>query len=334
MGRLTARQVNLLLETSVAAAVVSGLASWALGDGWNGALTTIHGCVGFSLLFLVPAKIRGSASTGFRRRRRTRWLSAAFGILVLATLTLGIAHATGLWFGVGQWSPLWTHELFGFAIVPLLILHVVTRPVRPRPTDLDRRAAIRSGAIASAAAGTWFAQSALTSATGLAGGDRRHTGSHEVGSHDPDRMPAVIWINDSRPDDTDRDRWELRIEGDPVSVSDLATMTRPLDATIDCTGGWYSEQTWDVVPLDALLRGSGRSIRVRSTTGYFRLFPRDDADRIFLATGYEGDPLLPKHGAPVRLVVPGRRGPEWIKWVDEIRVVDRPSWAQWPLPLD
>jgi DMSO/TMAO reductase YedYZ molybdopterin-dependent catalytic subunit len=50
----------------------------------------------------------------------------------------------------------------------------------------------------------------------------------------------------------------------------------------------------------------------------------------FLATGMNGDPLPPDHGAPVRLVVPGWYGCTCIKWVNELRLVDdtEPSTAQ------
>ena len=133
-GRSTAR--------AVIGAIATGLTSWAIGDRWSGWLVGTHAVIGLSLLVLVPAKARGSVATGFRRRRSTRWLSAAFGVLVLVTAVLGVLHATGLWFGVGPWTALWTHALFGFALLPLFIWHLVTRPVRPRPADLDRRAAL------------------------------------------------------------------------------------------------------------------------------------------------------------------------------------------------
>jgi hypothetical protein len=40
------------------------------------------------------------------------------------------------------------------------------------------------------------------------------------------------------------------------------------------------------------------------------------------------------HGAPVRLLAPGRRGPWWVKWVRSVDLVDRPWWLQLPFPLD
>jgi Oxidoreductase molybdopterin binding domain len=332
--RLTSRQVNLLLELFILAAIATGLTSWAIGDRWSGWLVAMHAVLGLSLLVLVPAKARGSVATGFRRRRSTRWLSATFGVLVLATATLGVLHATGLWFGIGPWTALWTHALFGFALLPLFVWHLLTRPVRPRHADLDRRAALRTGLVVGAAATVYGAQESLTAALGLPGGSRRSTGSHEVASHDPVHLPTVIWFNDRRPDDTDAATWPLVVAGQSVSIQSLWRRCRPVLATLDCTGGWWSEQSWDAVALAELLPDAdGRSVRVASRTGYERYFGLDEVDRLYLAVGYGGEPLRVGHGAPIRLIVPGRRGPWWVKWVTTVEPSDRPSWLQSPFPL-
>lgn len=332
--RLKPRQVNLLLELLIVGAIVTGLASWAIGDRWSAWLVVAHAVSGFSLLLLAPAKVRGSVSTGFRRRRWTRWVSTVFGVLVLGTVTLAVLHATGLWFGVGPWSALWTHSLFGFLIIPLLVWHLVSRPVCPRATDFDRRAVLRTGVMVGAAATAYLAQETLTGVTGLAGGGRRATGSHEVGSHEPARMPQVIWFNDQRPAVTDAASWPLTCGGAAVSIESLWRLARPVAATLDCTGGWWSEQSWDAVALSTLLsEPQGQSVRIASTTGYDRYFGLDELDQLFLAVGYGGEPLRTGHGAPVRLIVPGRRGPWWIKWVTSVEPSDRPPWLQPPLPL-
>jgi hypothetical protein len=326
--------VNLLLEGLVVAAIATGLASWATTDAWSGWLTYAHGVAGLALLVVVPAKVRGPVVPGLRRRRRSRWVSASFGVLTLATAALGVAHATGLWFGVGQWSPLWTHELFAFLLVPLFVFHLKTRPVRPRRTDVDRRAVVAGGAVLAGAAVLHVAQDGVARVTGLAGGDRRFTGSHEVGSHDPAAMPTVVWLDDRRPADTSAEAWPLVVAGEPLPIAALWERVRPVTATLDCTGGWWSEQTWDAVSLRELLpQGQGRSVKVESATGYFRLLSHGALDDAFLAVGYGGEPLRPGHGAPVRLVVPGRRGPWWVKWVTSVEPDDRPAWFQWPLPL-
>jgi DMSO/TMAO reductase YedYZ molybdopterin-dependent catalytic subunit len=47
---------------------------------------------------------------------------------------------------------------------------------------------------------------------------------------------------------------------------------------------------------------------------------RDELDDILLATHVAGEPLPAANGRPLRLVAPGRRGLDWIKWIAEIKV--------------
>jgi Oxidoreductase molybdopterin binding domain len=320
------------IEVLVLVAVASGLTSWAVGVSWGRWVTVVHGVAGLSLLVLAPAKARGSVRTGMRRGRHTRWLSLALAALVLTTIVLGFVHATGLAHGVGYWSPLWTHFLAALIVLAVFTWHVFSRPARPGIADLDRRAFIRGGAVVAVGAAAYATQEVVVRALGLDGGDRRFTGSHEVGSLAPADMPTVSWINDEAPDATG---WRLEIAGAPTDLDDLRRRAFPVEATLDCTGGWWSTQRWDAVPVADLLRGqSARSIKVSSATGYSRLFPFSDADRLYLAVGYGGEPLRRGHGAPVRLVAPGRRGPWWVKWVSSVALDDRPWWLQLPFPLE
>ena len=61
-----------------------------------------------------------------------------------------------------------------------------------------------------------------------------------------------------------------------------------------------------------------------SIRGASWVFPLSSLDSVgaFLAVRVNGEPLPLDHGKPVRLVVPGWYGCSWIKWVDEIRLVD------------
>ena len=54
---------------------------------------------------------------------------------------------------------------------------------------------------------------------------------------------------------------------------------------------------------------------------------------LWLATGVEGRRLDAGHGAPVRLVAPGRRGFWWVKWVASVQLSHLPPSAQSPFPL-
>jgi DMSO/TMAO reductase YedYZ molybdopterin-dependent catalytic subunit len=96
-------------------------------------------------------------------------------------------------------------------------------------------------------------------------------------------------------------------------------------AVLDCTSGWAMEATWRGVPLRSVLdtagwAGEGRSVVVRSTTGWATLLGPVDVDRALLATGVADGPLPAANGAPCRLVVPDRRGLDWVKWVAEVEV--------------
>ena len=363
--RLTPRRTDALLGVAAGVAAATGLLSWAVGTGWARAVTAVHAVAGLSLLALVPAKLRGSVRAGFRRRRPSRWLSVLLGALVAAAIALGVLHATGAWHGVGYWSALWTHVLLAALLTPVLAWHVISRPGRVKRTDLDRRALLGGGAAAAAAAAAYTIQEVAV------GGNRRFTGSHEIASGDPRGMPTVQWLNDKAPD-ASPDGWRLTVAGQSVSLDRLRRRARTVEADLDCTGGWWSRQAWDAVPLTELLADPGlvadpgaladdpgsladpgllddpgsladpgalddpgaRSLNVASATGYSRLFPARDAGNLFLAVGYGGVPLRRGHGAPVRLVAPGRRGFWWVKWVSRIELDRRPWWFQSPFPLE
>jgi DMSO/TMAO reductase YedYZ molybdopterin-dependent catalytic subunit len=85
--------------------------------------------------------------------------------------------------------------------------------------------------------------------------------------------------------------------------------------------------------LSAEQLAAAASIEVVSMTGYRRRFPADEAGSLWLATAYQGVPLRPAYGAPVRLVVPQRRGFWWVKWVASVELSDLPAWSQSPFPL-
>ena len=72
---------------------------------------------------------------------------------------------------------------------------------------------------------------------------------------------------------------------------------------------------------------------ITSATGYYRRFSLEEAEGYLLATRVGGAVLSRGHGFPVRLVAPGKRGFEWVKWVTRIEVNESPKWLQPPLPL-
>jgi len=185
-------------------------------------------------------------------------------------------------------------------------------------------------------------------AAGLAGAARRFTGSYETGSFTPD-FPVVSWIAD-RPPPVDVAAWRLRVEGAvarPLSLTydEVAALAHSeVVAALDCTGGWYSVHRWRGAVVGDLLARAGvlptaASVTFEAVSGYRRRFPPAEAAAALLALGTVDEsgqgqrPLSHGHGAPARLVLPGRRGMEWVKWVAVIRVNESRAVWQSPLPL-
>jgi hypothetical protein len=333
-GRPTSwRATNLALLVALALAFGTGAGAVGTGSPRGAWVAVAHGVAGLAVVLLIPRK--GRVVTGaWPRHRPGRWASVALAVLALASLAAGVVSATGLLRSIAGREPLWVHIALALVLVPLLAWHVVARPVRPRQADLGRRALVRAGLLAAAGGGLY---AAVEGAAGLAGGGhRRFTGSYAV---DPARMPVTSWIDDAVPD-LDPVGGHLRVvDADGVRTIPweglAARGTATVGATLDCTSGWCATTAWTGVPLSRLVRAGPehRSVRVRSATGYDRFLPLSDLDTALLATASGGRPLTPGHGFPARLVVPGRRGFWWVKWVVSVEVSRRPAWAQPPFPL-
>ncbi|MEZ4569438.1 MAG: molybdopterin-dependent oxidoreductase [Thermomicrobiales bacterium] len=276
-------------------------------------------------------------------------LAGMFSLLFLATLASGVAWATtgfpGLRLpGIGGLTGLGVHILLAILIVPFFVLHAAHRwPRLLRPDIAGRRAALRYIGFSAAGLALWQGHEAASKAAGLSGVERRFTGSRERGSFSGNGYPTTNWLSDTR-QRIDPQSWRLRIHGlvqEQIELDFEAIAAMPSTtsrAILDCTGGWFSEQDWTGVPVSAALAiagpgSSARSILVTSATGYRRRFPISAAGRLLLGTHSTGELLSSGHGAPVRLIAPGQRGYNWVKWVVEIEVSDAPAWFQSPLPL-
>lgn len=337
LQRPPGRQTNLALLVVLLFAFGTGVATIAIGSA-DGAWVAIgHGIWGLAVVLLIPWKSR-VVRGGLRRARPSRWLSLMLAALALFTLIAGLGYATGLVRSIAGMPGLWVHIAVALALVPLVVWHIWARGIRPRRTDLSRRALLRAGVLAGGTVGLFAAGGAAISVLGLPGARRRFTGSYETASFRPEAMPSTSWLLDAVPA-VAPDQWRLTIKDGQgrreLTLAELATLDTQLRATLDCTSGWYSHQDWTGVPLGTLLhRGPGaQSVFVHSVTGYWVRFPIRDLDRLLLATQVGGAPLSPDHGFPARLVAPGRRGYWWVKWVDRIEVQTTPSWWQPLFPI-
>jgi Oxidoreductase molybdopterin binding domain len=335
-GSRAGRGTNLAILVTLGAALATGTLALAIGVGWGRWVVVAHAVAGLTLVAIAPWKT-AIARRGIRRRGPRATTSVILAGLVVAALGTGVAHAAG----IGELGPLpvralWVHIVTALVAVPLALWHVVVRPVRPRRTDLTRRSLLRGGVAVGAGAAAYAVSQGAIRGLDLPGARRRFTGSHEVGSFEPSAMPTTIWLNDRTPaiDLSDHRVEVVTASGSRrLRVEEIAAPEDQVRVTLDCTSGWYATQDWSGTRLDRLLGASGDSILVRSVTGYARRFPARDASRLLLATHVGGDPLDAGHGAPVRLVAPGRRGFWWVKWVDLVAADETPWWWQPPFPL-
>jgi hypothetical protein len=344
--RRAGRRTNLALLALLVVAAMTGALGYAVGSprAASVAITLVHGAAGLALLLLVPWK-------SFVVRRSWRRSGGALGgngdslflgILIACCLLAGIAHGLGGWSPVSGITALQLHVTAALVAIPFVVLHVFNRPQSLRRADLSRRTVLRALTLGAGGVAAYGLVQGTALTTGLPGGVRSRSGSALRGSFAPTDMPVTQWFTDTVPAEV-LSGWRLNIaasrERRALSYEELSRLpTHEVTAMLDCTGGWYAEQRWRGVRLDELVAaldpaGPWRSIDVISTTGYRRRLPRADAEHALLATHAGGEALSIGHGAPIRLVVPGRRGFWWVKWVQRIDLVDEPWWWQPPYPL-
>jgi DMSO/TMAO reductase YedYZ molybdopterin-dependent catalytic subunit len=63
-------------------------------------------------------------------------------------------------------------------------------------------------------------------------------------------------------------------------------------------------------------------VRLISATGFHHTFTAREVEGILLATHVGGEPLSAWHGAPLRAIVPERRGWFWVKWITRVELLD------------
>lgn len=157
--------------------------------------------------------------------------------------------------------------------------------------------------------------------------------------------------------------WRLSIYGRvgralELSLDDIRARQKvSLPVTLECAGNgrsrlhprpvsqpWVTEAVgtalWTGTPLSGLLAeagllddaveivfsGADHGFEKGEELDYARSLSIPDASRpeILLAYEMNGQPLLPQHGFPLRLLVPGWYGMASVKWLDRIEAVNRP----------
>ena len=341
--------VNLILLTLVFGELVTGAIGLMSGNARHEIVLQAHSVLGYGIIAVLGWKTALAVRSLKRPHRgRPRNIAVLLSALLLLTLSIGVVWSVGGFWSIEGITGMSLHIYAGAAILPFIAWHAWAYTARFRVGfSTERREALRFGSVLAVGTAAWLASESIIRAIPTGGADRRFTGSHERRSYEGNRFPTTSWLDD-KPSLIDVGDWRLKVvdaKGDSTSLSlldiengSIGTKLADLDVTLDCTSGWYSNQIWSGVMLSDLIEASGldprsRSCIVHSVTGYTRRYSSHEFEQLMLATRVGGDLISHGHGAPLRLVAPGRRGYDWVKWVDEIRLVDSPHWLQPWLPL-
>ena len=341
MSGRSSRFINTLILILVCVLGLTGL--YGLVWPFPSSLFEIHRIAGWALIVLIPWKgaisLR-SLSRGLSHRFDHNVMSMVSILLTMATVTTLVLVLMWtwhigpyyVWIGPYAYSGIGWHWGIALGLAPLFILHVWQRWPRPKKVDFaGRRQALKLMGVGAAAIVGWGMSEALAKSIESNDVQRRFTGSREEGSFHGNAHP-VTTASDQGKIKLDPDKWSLRVTGavtTPLNLTytDVITLsTSEVTTTLDCTGGWYTVQTWRGIRLTELLtraqmRPEAIEIVLRGVLDYTAPFTVAQAQEILLATYVGREVLNHSHGFPLRAVVPSRRGWHWVKWLTEIEVI-------------
>lgn len=177
--------------------------------------------------------------------------------------------------------------------------------------------------------------------------DRQREIVKEMG-YDPNRLPPGQYITDRFPvlhvgdvPAYKEGEWSLKVGGlvdneFVLSYDELLAMPSiTMTVDIHCVTKWSQfDMTWKGVRVRDILQRAGIKQNAshfmgHAEYGYTANLPLEDVmgDNAIVAYEYEGEPLEPIHGGPVRLVVPHLyfwKSPKWLRGI-ELRDSDEPG---------
>ena len=292
------------------------------------------------------------AGARWPRLVRAAWPSGlALGAGVFLLVGLGLAPLMGAGgFGAqaqGGAEPFVVATLVYSLVFGLTLAHLHRRTVEgPLPGDPSlaegRRAFLRRAALWAAGLGVVGGGSRL-----VLEAMRRSTPSHYA--FRPGAMPPAVTPNadvytvskNILDPEVDPTTWRLKVDGlvaQPLSLAleELRGMEAVEEyVTLECIsnpvgGGLISNARWRGVPLVRLLERAGvregvQRLVFHATDGYTDTLPLEEARREVVLVAYEmnGEPLPREHGAPARLLVPGRFGLKSVKWLTRVEATDQ-----------
>lgn len=158
------------------------------------------------------------------------------------------------------------------------------------------------------------------------------------GQYLTDKFPVLHYGSVPR---VDLATWDLRVHGEverPLRLAwdEFRALPRKQVTTdIHCVTRWSKLDThWEGVAIQTILelagvRPAAAFVVGHAEQGYTANLPMAvlDDDDVLLADTYEGEPLTPDHGYPLRLIVPKRyfwKGPKWLRGLEFV-AADRPG---------
>jgi len=169
---------------------------------------------------------------------------------------------------------------------------------------------------------------------------------------DPSRVPPGQYLTERFPvltygpnPDFDLASWGLDVFGEverelTLSWDELQALPqKELTTDIHCVTRWSKlDTTWTGVPVSELLeragvKPAGRFVMAYSDGGYTANLPLAVVmdDDVLLAHSYDGKPLEPDHGAPLRLLVPKRYFWKSAKFLRKLEVMSEDRMGFWEL---
>lgn len=169
---------------------------------------------------------------------------------------------------------------------------------------------------------------------------------------DPARVPPGQYLTDGFPvltvgpnPDYDLASWDFSVFGQVQSPLTLswdelqALPQKTITTDIHCVTRWSKlDTTWTGVPVSEVLERAGvkpeaTHLMAYSDGGYTTNLPLSVAldDDVLLAHTYDGKPLEPDHGAPLRLLVPKRYFWKSAKFLRKLELMDADRMGFWEL---
>ena len=193
---------------------------------------------------------------------------------------------------------------------------------------MNRRLFIQSIFVAGAGATIGGSSAAQTVA------ERRRAG-WIIPTNKPDRFNLKVMAFNPIPA-PDPKTWELAIEGagDPgirLKLDDVEKLPRVSQSSrLKCVQCWSGRVNWEGFRTEDLLRLIRAKtdllwVRVDCADKYYDFVKLDDLlhPRTLFALGMNGEALTPGHGAPLRLVIPGKYGYKSSKLITRLTFVEK-----------